>query len=37
LLLRWWNRTVATSSKLKGWDISPDRSLGQNLTDVCID
>ena len=24
LPLRWWNRIVATSSKLKGWDISPD-------------
>jgi hypothetical protein len=32
----WWNRIVATSSKLKGWNITPSHFLGQDLTDVWI-
>jgi peptide/nickel transport system substrate-binding protein len=35
--LLWWNRIVATSSKLKGWNITPSHFLGQDLTDVWID
>jgi len=35
--LLWWNRIVATSSKLNGWNITPSHFLGQDLTDVWID
>jgi peptide/nickel transport system substrate-binding protein len=35
--LLWWNRIVATSSNLKGWNITPSHFLGQDLTDVWID
>jgi peptide/nickel transport system substrate-binding protein len=35
--LLWWNRIVATSSKLKGWNITPSHFLGQDLTDVWIE
>jgi peptide/nickel transport system substrate-binding protein len=35
--LLWWNRIIATSSKLKGWNITPSHFLGQDLTDVWID
>jgi peptide/nickel transport system substrate-binding protein len=35
--LLWWNRIVATSAKLKGWNITPSHFLGQDLTDVWID
>jgi peptide/nickel transport system substrate-binding protein len=35
--LLWWNRIVATSSKLKGWSITPSHFIGQDLTDVWID
>jgi peptide/nickel transport system substrate-binding protein len=35
--LLWWDRIVATSSKLKGWNITPSHFLGQDLTDVWID
>ena len=34
--LLWWDRIVATSSKLKGWNITPSHFLGQDLTDVWI-
>jgi len=34
---RWLQPHRRDSSKLKGWDISPDRFLGQDLADVCID
>ena len=34
--LLWWNRIVATSSKLKGWSITPSHFIGQDLTDVWI-
>src|SRR5437016_4306649 len=32
-----WYRVVATSSKLKGWNITPSHFLGQDLTDVWLD
>ena len=35
--LLWWNRIVATSSKLKGWSITPSHFIGQDLTDVWVD
>jgi peptide/nickel transport system substrate-binding protein len=35
--LLWWDRIVATSSRLKGWNITPSHFLGQDLTDVWID
>lgn len=35
--LLWWNRIVATSAKVKGWDITPSHFIGQDLTDVWID
>ena len=35
--LLWWNRIVATSSKLKGWSITPSHFIGQDLTDVWLD
>jgi peptide/nickel transport system substrate-binding protein len=34
--LLWWDRIVATSSKLKGWNITPSHFLGQDLADVWI-
>src|SRR5947207_1913008 len=34
--LLWWDRIVATSSKLRGWNITPSHFLGQDLTDVWI-
>jgi peptide/nickel transport system substrate-binding protein len=35
--LLWWNRIVVTSSKVKGWNISPSHFIGQDLTDVWLD
>jgi len=35
--LLWWNRIVATSSRLKGWSITPSHFIGQDLSDVWID
>ncbi len=35
--LLWWNRIVATSAKLKGWNITPSHFIGQDLTDVWLD
>src|SRR5437867_10484856 len=35
--LLWWNRIVATSTKLKGWNITPSHFIGQDLTDVWLD
>ena len=35
--LLWWNRIVATSSKVKGWNITPSHFIGQDLTDVWLD
>jgi peptide/nickel transport system substrate-binding protein len=34
--LLWWNRIVATSSKLRGWSITPSHFIGQDLKDVWI-
>jgi peptide/nickel transport system substrate-binding protein len=34
--LLWWNRIVATSSKLRGWSITPSHFIGQDLTEVWI-
>jgi peptide/nickel transport system substrate-binding protein len=34
--LLWWNRIVATSSKLRGWNITPSHFIGQDLTEVWI-
>ena len=33
----WWNRIVATSSKLRGWHLTPSHYLEQDLTDVWLD
>lgn len=35
--LLWWNRIVVTSSKLRGWYITPSHFIGQDLTDVWLD
>jgi peptide/nickel transport system substrate-binding protein len=35
--LLWWNRIVATSSNLKGWNITPSHFIGQDLADVWLD
>jgi peptide/nickel transport system substrate-binding protein len=35
--LLWWNRIVATSSKVNGWSITPSHFIGQDLTDVWLD
>lgn len=35
--LLWWNRIVVTSSRLKGWVMTPSHYIGQDLTDVWID
>ncbi len=34
--LLWWNRIVVTSSKLKGWYITPSHFIGQDLSDVWL-
>jgi peptide/nickel transport system substrate-binding protein len=34
--LLWWNRIVAHSSKLKGWNVTPSHFIGQDLADVWI-
>jgi peptide/nickel transport system substrate-binding protein len=34
--LLWWNRIVATSAKLRGWNITPSHFIGQDLTEVWI-
>jgi peptide/nickel transport system substrate-binding protein len=32
----WWNRIVITSSRLKGWSMTPSHYIGQDLTDVWL-
>lgn len=32
----WWNRIVATSSRLHGWHMTPSHYIGQDLTDVWL-
>jgi peptide/nickel transport system substrate-binding protein len=34
--LLWWNRIVATSSRVHGWSITPSHFIGQDLTDVWL-
>src|SRR5204862_3649909 len=29
--LLWWNRTIVTSTRLKGWNMSPSHYIGQDL------
>ena len=33
----WWNRIVVTSSRLKGWSITPSHFIGQDLADVWLE
>lgn len=33
----WWNRIVVTSSRLKGWDITPSHYLNQDLAGVWLE
>lgn len=33
----WWNRIVVTSTRLKGWAITPSHYLNQDLADVWLD
>jgi peptide/nickel transport system substrate-binding protein len=35
--LLWWNRTIVTSDKFKGWNMSPSHYIGQDLADVWLD
>jgi peptide/nickel transport system substrate-binding protein len=35
--LLWWNRIVATSSKLNGWSVTPSHFIGQDLTNVWLE
>jgi peptide/nickel transport system substrate-binding protein len=35
--LLWWDRIVATSARIKGWNITPSHFLGQDLTDIWIE
>ena len=35
--LLWWSRIVATSSKLRGWSVTPSHFIGQDLTSVWLD
>src|SRR3954471_20042595 len=35
--LLWWNRIVVTSSRLKGWHITPSHFIGQDLGDVWLE
>ncbi len=33
----WYNRIVATTANVKGWNMTPSQYIGQDLTDVWID
>ena len=33
----WWNRTVVSSVKFKGWNMSPSHYICQNLADVWLE
>jgi peptide/nickel transport system substrate-binding protein len=35
--LLWWNRTVAISTRLHGWSVTPSHFIGQDLGDVWLD
>jgi peptide/nickel transport system substrate-binding protein len=32
----WWNRIIANSSRLKGWNITPSHYIHQDLVDVWL-
>jgi len=32
----WWNRIVATSTRMQGWNMSPSHYIGQDLADVWL-
>jgi peptide/nickel transport system substrate-binding protein len=32
----WWNRIIVTSSRVKGWNMTPSHYIGQDLTDVWL-
>ena len=32
----WWNRIVATDARLKGWHMTPNHYIGQDLTEVWL-
>jgi len=33
----WYNRIVATTANVKGWNMTPSQYIGQDLTDVWLD
>jgi peptide/nickel transport system substrate-binding protein len=33
----WWNRTVVSLEKFKGWNMSPSHYIGQDLADVWLE
>ena len=33
----WWNRTIVSSVKFKGWNMSPSHYIGQDLADVWLE
>jgi peptide/nickel transport system substrate-binding protein len=33
----WWNRIVAASTRMKGWNLTPSHYLDQDLTEVWLD
>jgi peptide/nickel transport system substrate-binding protein len=33
----WWNRLVATSTRIKNWHMTPSHYLEQDLTEVWLD
>lgn len=35
--LLWWNRTVAISARVHGWNMTPSHFIGQDLADVWLD
>jgi peptide/nickel transport system substrate-binding protein len=35
--LLWWDRIVVTSSKIKGWSITPSHFVGQDLAGIWLD
>jgi peptide/nickel transport system substrate-binding protein len=34
--LLWWNRTIVTSDRFMGWNMSPSHYIGQDLGDVWL-
>ncbi|MBV9825521.1 MAG: ABC transporter substrate-binding protein [Alphaproteobacteria bacterium] len=35
--LLWWNRSVAISGRVHGWNVTPSHFIGQDLADVWLD